>query len=295
MEKHLYIDFSHLAYRCLFANAGTIKTNGWGIMRHLLIKNFVYLSEKFEPNQVFICFDSPTIWRKSFYPEYKATRKAARDKQKDIIDWKEFFNFLSEFKVEIREIFPFYCLEQEGLEADDVIAYLTRNNPDKNKTIVTSDGDYVQLLRFKNTSIYDPLKDKMVTGVNPVLELEKKILTGDKSDNVPPIKPRLGEKTAEKLISSGQIDLMLEEKTSTGEYVELRKNYDRNKKLVDLTKTPVNLLEQLQQTIDDYVLPDGKVIFTYLKTKKLRDLLGNMQKIRSMNERIIKKDHAQSE
>jgi 5'-3' exonuclease len=210
MEKHLYIDFSHLAYRCLFANAGAIKTNGWGIMRHLLIRNFTFLSERFEPNQIFICFDSPTIWRKSYYPEYKATRKAARDKQKDIVDWKEFFNFITEFKAEIREIFPFYCLEQEGLEADDIIAYLVRENPDKNKTIVTSDGDYVQLLRFKNTSIYDPLKDKMVSGVNPVLELEKKILTGDKSDNVPPIRPRLGEKTAEKMIESGQIDILLQ-------------------------------------------------------------------------------------
>lgn len=282
MEKHLYIDFSHLAYRCLFAVSRDIKTNGWGIMRHMLVKNIINSCEKFTPNQVYICFDSPNIWRKKFYPDYKGTRKAAREKQEQVVNWKEFFNFIGEFKQELTEFFPFYIIEQDGLEADDVIAYLTKTNLDADKTIITSDGDYVQLLRFKNTKLYDPMKQKFVKGVNPVLELEKKILTGDKSDNVPPIKPRLGEKTALKLLETGQIDLMLEERTSTGEPVELRLNYNRNKTLVDLTKTPTSLQNDLQATLEGYIVPDGKLIFEYLKKNKLRDLLGNMQNIRKV-------------
>lgn len=280
MENHLYVDFSHLAYRCLFAVSRDIKTNGWGIMRHMLLRNILNLTDKFNPNKVFVCIDSPNIWRKKIYPEYKGTRKAARDKQKEFINWKDFFGFMTEFIEEMKTYFPFYVIEQDGLEADDVIAYLVKTNLGCNKTIVTSDGDYVQLLRFKNTNLYDPMKNKMVTGINPVLELEKKILTGDKSDNVPPIKPRLGIKTAEKLLSTGQLELMLEEVDSKGEPCELRRNYERNKQLVDLTRTPQSLQEQLQETLDNYDLSDGKLIFKYLKEHKLRDMLGKMQNIR---------------
>lgn len=245
------------------------------------------MSKKFDADSVYVCFDTTTKnWRKAYYPDYKGNRKEARDKQSDIVDWQKFFEFIQTFKEEIKEVFPFYVIEQDGLEADDVIAYLTKNNLDKKKILITSDGDYVQLLRFKNTQLFDPMKQKMVTGINPVLELEKKILTGDKSDNVPSVKPRLGIKTAEKIISSGELDILLEEKTSTGEYGPFRKNYDRNKKLIDLSKTPQSLQNELQEVIDNYELSDGKMVFSYLKKNKLRDLLGDMNNIRQTIQKI---------
>ena len=66
--------------------------------------------------------------------------------------------------------------------------------------IVTSDKDYVQLMQYDNVRLFDPVKREFIEEEDPKRQLDIKILTGDKSDNIPNVKPLVGEKTAMKVL-----------------------------------------------------------------------------------------------
>ena len=91
----------------------------------------------------------------------------------------------------------------EKLEADDIIAYLSKraSKAGKKITIVSSDKDFLQLID-KNIEVYAPIKKKTFTidnvkdeiGVLPQNYNIIKALLGDNSDNLPGVKG-LGIKT----------------------------------------------------------------------------------------------------
>ena len=87
------------------------------------------------------------------YPEYKATRKEVPPE------------LIPQFSI-IREAvkaFNVASVEQEGYEADDLIASYTREALEQGYEviIVSADKDLMQLMR-ENVHIYDPLKKKML-------------------------------------------------------------------------------------------------------------------------------------
>ena len=70
-------------------------------------------------------------------------------------------------KEEIAENFPYTVIRVDGCEADDIIGTLVTMNPDHNNDfnpqknmIVSSDRDFLQLQRFKNTRQFSPLLKK---------------------------------------------------------------------------------------------------------------------------------------
>ena len=115
------------------------------------------------------------------------------------------------------------------LEADDVIAYLSRRLPGHN-TIVSVDQDMLQLVD-ESTDVYDPMKKRIITEENfeeyiPVPRADfitYKAAMGDKSDNIPGI-PKIGNKRAIELTKSGTDHLISEH----------REILDRNRELIDL-------------------------------------------------------------
>jgi 5'-3' exonuclease len=276
MTKHLYIDYSHTCFRVLFAIRAQLgKIDDIQILRHVILKNIFHLIEKFNPTDVVIACDNQKSWRKKLYEGYKGQRKEQREK--DDFDWDEFFKFINELTEELKLNFPFKVLNIPFLEADDIIAYLVRANENVDKVMVTSDGDYVQLLRYPNTEMYDPIKHSIITKKPHEADyaLQIKILIGDKSDNIPAVQPRLGIKTAEKLIESGEIDKRMEEEL-------FKKNYEFNSKLVDLTKTPKALTQLLETQIAEYSLAGTSNIFNYFVDKGLRDFLARSNDICNM-------------
>lgn len=285
MSKHLYIDYSHLCYRVLYSVKSEFngKIDNIEILRHVILKNLFHLIEKFNPTDVYVACDSKKNWRKKFYDGYKSGRKESRDKQD--FDWHAFFTFITDLTQEIKNNFPFIVLDVPFLEADDIIAYLVRKNTDKDKVIVTSDGDYVQLLKYENTIMYDPIK-RIIIQKKPHeadYALQIKILIGDKSDSVPACEPRLGIKTAEKLLDSGEID----EKMKIPLFKE---NFVRNTKLVDLTKTPRELIDRLEKQISEYKVSSSANIFNYFVEKGLRDLLSRTNEINNFLKIINSKE-----
>lgn len=290
--NNVYIDFSLLAHRTLFTMLKSIKQFGYDIIRHVMIKSIIADARKFNADRVYVCFDMGKSWRKEYSSLYKAQRKENREKQSvssgGDVNWEEFYRIINEMFVELKENFPFYVFGIQKLEADDIIAYLVEHaDPDDRKVMITSDRDYVQLLQYPNTELYDPIRKKMIESKNPFHDLQVKIMIGDKSDNIPAIRPRLGEKTAEKLIDSGEIDLLLQEKMSDGKTPsEIAQNYARNKKLIDLSKVPKTLVRLIEEEVENYELGNSKGLLKYFVTKKLNQLMGDIDNIRKTLDKL---------
>src|ERR1700756_965559 len=151
------------------------------------------------PTHLAIVFDkSEVTFRNKLYPDYKAHRPPAPD------------DLIPQFGL-IRDAvraFDLPCLEQNGFEADDLIATYARLATERgaSTTIVSSDKDLMQLVTDR-VVMYDTMKDRRIGiaeviekfGVPPEKVVEVQALAGDSTDNVPGV-PGIGVKTAAQLI-----------------------------------------------------------------------------------------------
>lgn len=279
----LIFDLNHLAYRTLFACRNDIEQVGFKYHQHAMFNTILSMARKFTPDEVVLCVDDRKNWRKKIYSDYKAQRKDAREKSD--VDWEKFYESFEEFVGFCRDHFPFYVLKLRYMEADDVAAVLARMNSDVKKVIITSDQDYIQLMRHKNVRIYDGMKSKFVKCDDPVRALKIKCLMGDKSDNIPAIKPRTGQKTAEKIADDPKLLKEILEHPDLGE--EYKENYKRNIRLIDMNRIPDSLVSLAKESYENYEIPDGKSIFRFLTKHKFRDLLQRINDIEDLVKRLV--------
>ena len=160
-----------------------------------------------KPDDAFICvFDASRItFRQDIYPEYKMNRTAT---PADLIAQGQMIQSgLMSLGM------PVLCVP--GVEADDVIATLARQNcTTTNATrIITSDKDLMQLVS-DCVFLYDGMKNREIRtdavlekfGVKPHQVIDVQSLMGDSSDNVPGV-PGIGPKKAAELINQfGSLD-----------------------------------------------------------------------------------------
>ena len=115
--------------------------------------------------------------------------------------------------------FSIPCIEEEGLEADDIIACYTREAVAAGwkVTIVSSDKDLMQLVEDGRVDMLDTMNDRRIGvpeviekfGVGPDKVGEVLALMGDSVDNVPGV-PGVGPKTASQLIQQyGDVETVL--------------------------------------------------------------------------------------
>src|SRR4051795_13180447 len=115
--------------------------------------------------------------------------------------------------------FSIPCIEEEGLEADDIIAcYVTAAKAKGWKvTIVSSDKDLMQLIEEPQIDMLDTMNDRRIGrtevlekfGVPPEKVGDVLALMGDSVDNVPGV-PGVGPKTASQLIQTfGDLETVL--------------------------------------------------------------------------------------
>ena len=162
------------------------------------------------PTHMAVVFDaSSKTFRNDLYGEYKANRS---DTPEDLIP---------QFPM-IRDAvraFSIACVEQEGYEADDLIATYTREAREAGArvTIVSSDKDLMQLVGPK-VVMFDGMKNNIIDedgvydkfGVTPDLVIDVQALAGDSVDNIPGA-PGIGVKTAALLMDEfGSLDALLE-------------------------------------------------------------------------------------
>jgi len=115
--------------------------------------------------------------------------------------------------------FSIPCLEEKGLEADDIIAcyVMAAKAAGWQVTIVSSDKDLMQLVEDGKVDMLDTMNDRRIGvpevfdkfGVGPDQVGEVLALMGDSVDNVPGV-PGIGPKTASKLIQEyGTVEAVL--------------------------------------------------------------------------------------
>ena len=172
------------------------------------------------------------IWRNKYYNNYKSTR----------ISNNSIGNFFKNTYKLINEE-SYKLIEFDLLEADDCI-YLTKQHirqkhPNSKIIVITSDEDLLQIID-ENTLLYD-LKKKCLNSKSTgdrKLDLEIKIICGDKSDNIKPCFTRSGAKTAVKLYNNKELLL-----DKFKQFPESFNTYSLNKILIDLDNIPEDLVK----------------------------------------------------
>ncbi len=161
------------------------------------------------PTHLAVIFDaSEKTFRNDIYKDYKAHRPPAPEE------------LVPQFPL-IRDAvkaFNIACIEQNGYEADDLIATYALQvvAAGGDVTIVSSDKDLMQLIQpgivmldtMKNRTIGpDEVREKF--GVPPNKVVDVQALAGDSTDNVPGV-PGIGVKTAAELINEyGDLETLL--------------------------------------------------------------------------------------
>jgi hypothetical protein len=259
LKRILVVDFSHLAWRMIFASAINAKKESfskeeiYAFWRHLVMNGIFSLIEKDDYDRVIIAYDGKHYWRKNLFPEYKAHRKDARDKNK-LIDFDEFFVVLNEFIEEFKKSFTnLVHLQVDSAEADDVIAVFVKSNHEKNKiTVVTGDSDFKQLLRYSNVTLYDPMKKKNAVTSDYRKELQLKIISGDKSDNIPAV---TGKKSMVVNKACKVYNMGVEKFAEEIDDEEVMKRFELNTKLINFDFIPI---EESQKIIENYDVYETK-------------------------------------
>ena len=252
------------------------------LVRHMVLNSLRAHNKKFrkEYGEMVIACDSKNVWRREIFPNYKAGRKANREKSEH--DWDSIFSMLHDIKNEIRTFLPYKVIEIETAEADDIIATLVKRNKrivapnhKRNVLILSGDKDFIQL-HSPNVRQYNPVLNKFVgKGENPSLYIKEHILKGDRSDGVPNV---LSDDNVfidgrrQRPLSKKKINSWVEEVFMTFTEEE-QKNYDRNRKLIDLSCIPHELEDKINNEFLNVKVASRDKILGYFINKKLKTLI----------------------
>ena len=254
------------------------------LVRHMVLNSLRAHNKKFrkEYGDMVIACDSKNVWRREIFPNYKAGRKANRAKSEH--DWDAIFSMLHTIKDEIKTFLPYKVIEIETAEADDIIATLIKKNkrviaPEHKKKvlILSGDKDFIQL-HGPNIKQYNPILNKFVgKGEEPSLYIKEHIFKGDRSDGIPNIlsddnvfiEGRRQRPLSKKKINSWVNDVFF----YTHFTEEEQKNYDRNRKLIDLSCIPHELEEKINNEFLNVKVASRDKILGYFINKKLKTLI----------------------
>ena len=271
MKNRIFIiDGSSYLYRAFHAMPplSTSKGQPTGAVKGVT-NMLLNLKKDSEGSPIIVVFDAKgKTFRNEIYSEYKANRPPMPDELRLQLDPVK----------SICRAIGFPLIEIEGVEADDVIATITRMAKDaKYKCVVSSlDKDLMQLVEDPDTTLMNTMKHEIFNeqkvfekfGVKPNQIRDMLALVGDSSDNIPGV-PKVGQKTAAKWLNEysnldGVIknaDLIkgvvgdnlrnsLSELQRNVDLVSLKEDVDLNVKFEDLLKLNPNQ-EELDKIFKD--------------------------------------------
>ena len=167
------------------------------------LKSIGYAIRQTQPSRVVVVFDGQggSKRRKKVFSGYKAQR----DKNKlrvnrqyaDLMNDEDERESMKRQFVWLNEMLdglPLTSMIYDGVEADDIMAYITTNilKEDEQAVIMSTDKDFLQLVN-DTTIVWSPTKKKMYNkkmvkeeyGIESKNLLLYRVLDGDKSDNIP--------------------------------------------------------------------------------------------------------------
>ena len=159
----LIVDGHGMAYRAFHGNARNLR-NSWddGLFAYLFVDQLRVAVRNVESTirrgrnppdyiRVLLCWDMPgsKAQRLEIFPEYKGDRP----RPPNLGDW------IKDLRQHMRATHERYGLAVDSLEADDLIAIIVEQALDglAPACVITRDRDLLQLLRFDDVTIYDPI------------------------------------------------------------------------------------------------------------------------------------------
>ena len=246
-----------------------------------------------KPTHLAVILDhSSETFRNALYDQYKAQREEPPE------ELRPQFALIREAV----KAFDLPCIEQQGYEADDLIATYCRlaKEAGATATIVASDKDLMQLVG-DGVTMFDTMKDRRIGveevrekfGVTPDKVVDVQALAGDSVDNVPGV-PGIGIKTAAQLINEyGDLETLLARASDIKQPKRREALIDHaekariSKKLVQLEdhvplNTPIDAL-----AVHD---PDPKNLIAFLKAMEFNSVTRRVAEAYHVDASAIESD-----
>ena len=222
-----------------------------------------------------LIFDGPQTWRRDYFPNYKASRRKSR--KDDGRDWKSIFESFNTVRNEINDNMPYLSLYHNKAEGDDIIGILVKHlsmtDPMEKVMIVSSDHDFIQLHQYPMVEQYSPLKQQKVHG-DAEDSLHEKIYKGDAGDGVPNVFSPDDQFVKEDAGRQKSITkkLLEEWKSNPPTDINILRNIERNKTLVDLSMIPSRLTDDIIKLYEDGPQAKPGKMMNYFITNRLSEL-----------------------
>lgn len=265
------------------------------LLRHMIVNTIRSYKKRWgdEFGDLVIACDNRYYWRRKFYPYYKASRRATREASS--MDWSLIFESLNMVRDELAEVFPYPVIDIDGAEADDVIGTLAEYSQTIGEPgplfedeitpepflIISGDHDFKQLQKFPNVKQWAPAQKKWVKLKETAEQyLMEHIITGDKGDGIPNML------SPDDVFVSGQRQkpirkvLLAEWKLQKPEEFvtsEMAEGWNRNRMLIDLTKTPEDIKEGIIHSYTSQTNKEKQSLYDYFVKHNMRTMIENIE------------------
>ena len=257
-----------------------------GMAFHITLNSVRKAWRDFNGSHVIFCLEGRS-WRKDYYEPYKRNRSDARaartetEQEEDRVFWEAF----DTFKDFVSEKTNCTVMQHPQLEADDLIAGWIQNHPNDDHVIISTDSDFAQLIApnvrqyngvSETTTTHEgyfddkgkPIIDKKTNEPKPAPDPEwllfEKCMRGDTSDNVFSAYPGVRKKGTKNKVGLMEAyedknskgfswnNLMLQRWTDhEGKEHRVLEDYERNRRLIDLTAQPDDIRAIINETINN--------------------------------------------
>lgn len=303
---YIIVDTANTFFRARHVIKGDADTK-LGMAFHITLNSIKKAWQDFDGSHVVFCLEGRS-WRKDYYEPYKRNRSDARaaltpkEQEEDKLFWESF----DKFKEFISEKTNCTVLQHSELEADDLIAGWIQSHPDAKHVIISTDSDFVQLIS-PNVSQYNGVMEHHITyeGIfdkkgkrvidnktkepkaipDPQWLLFEKCIRGDSSDNVFSAYPKVRKNKLEEAFKDRQNkgfawnNLMLQRWVDhLGEEHRVLEDYERNRRLIDLTQQPDDIKAKIFGTIKENIDKEKNVSQVGIRLLKFCQLY-DLQKI----------------
>jgi 5'-3' exonuclease len=283
MTTYVIVDTANTFFRARHVVRGDVDTK-LGMALHITLNSVKKAWQDFNADHVVFCLEGRS-WRKDYYEPYKRNRKEHRDamtvqqQEEDTLFWEIF----DEFKDFVSTKTNCTVVQNPVLEADDLIAGWVQAHPNDNHVIISTDGDFAQLIApnvkqyngiakmtithegyfdDKGIAVVDKKTQEIKPAPEPDFMLFEKCMRGDTSDNVfsayPGVRKKgtknkvgLLEAYADKTTKGFSWNNMMLQRWTDHEGVEHRvlDDYTRNVTLCDLTAQPEHIRQEIENTV----------------------------------------------
>ena len=277
----IILDLSQVMIANYMAQVGNYATNALdeNLFRHMVLNTIRANKVKFGITfaEFVIACDDKKLWRRDFFPYYKANRKKAREESD--VDWPAIFNTLNKIKLELKEYFPYRVIQIEGAEADDIIGTIVHNYDDR-ILILSGDKDFRQLQRYPRVEQYDPIRKKYLQELAPLEQLNELIIKGDIGDGVPNILSpdnSLVDGIRQKKIMKDKLSQWVKLDMNTlSQMPEFKTNWDRNRRLIDLELIPLELKDKILIEFNNQANKPRDKMFNFMINNKMKHLIEHI-------------------